>query len=64
MADFSKMYSTLFNAQTDAIEGLEAITANLKKAQQDTEQMYIDAKDPVVRLADAKPGKEQEDGEK
>jgi hypothetical protein len=43
---------------------LEAITANLKKAQQETEQMYIDAPETALRLADAPPKNGQEDGEK
>jgi hypothetical protein len=58
------MYRKLFNAQTDAIQGLEAITANLKKAQQETEQMYMDAPETALRLADAPPKNGQEDGKK
>ena len=34
MADYEKMYSTLFNAITDTI-------IILQKAQQDTEEMYM-----------------------
>ena len=53
MADFAAMYRKLFNSQTQAIEILQ-------KAQQDTEEMYIAAPDPDIRVFD--PGK-QNDGE-
>lgn len=48
MADYKKMYTTLFNAQTDAI-GI------LQKAQQQTEEMFIEAPDPEIRVVE--PGK-------
>ncbi len=53
MADFAAMYRKLFNSQTQAIELLQ-------KAQQDTEEMYITAPDPDIRIFDK--GK-QDDGE-
>jgi hypothetical protein len=46
MADYAKMYRRLFNSQTQAIELLQ-------KAQQDTEEMYIEAPDPDIRLLNA-----------
>jgi hypothetical protein len=52
MPDYAAMYRTLFNAQTDAI-------TLLQQAQQTTEQMYIDAPDPDIRLVS--PGKQNED---
>jgi hypothetical protein len=52
MADYAKMYRWLFHSQTQAIELLQ-------KAQQDTEQMYIEAPDPDIRVID--PGKKDED---
>ncbi len=48
MADYKKMYTTLFNAQTDAI-GI------LQKAQQITEEMFMDAPDTNIRVVE--PGK-------
>ena len=51
MADYAKMYRKLFNSQTDAIEILQ-------KAQLETEQMYIEAPDPDIRLLDT--GKQDE----
>ncbi len=53
MPDFAAMYRKLFHSQTQAIEILQ-------KAQQDTEEMYIAASDPDIRVFD--PGK-QNDGE-
>lgn len=45
MPDYVAMYKKLFNLQTDAIRILQ-------QAQQDTEQMYILAHNPVIRIAD------------
>ena len=50
MPDYQKMYTTLFNAMTDAIENIEEAnygTAEeiLIQAQQKTEELYIDADD-------------------
>jgi hypothetical protein len=53
MADCPGMYHRLFHEQTQAIEGLEAITANLKRAQQDAEEMFIETPDPDFRLFDS-----------
>ena len=52
MANYRKMYTTLFNAQTDAI-GI------LQKAQQTTEEMYMAASEPDIRFVT--PG--QKDGD-
>lgn len=43
MPDYSKMYSTLFNAQTKAIE-------ILLQAQQETEEMYISAPESSITV--------------
>ena len=43
MPDYAAMYRKLFNAQTDAIRILQ-------KAQQEAEEMYISAPDPVLRV--------------
>jgi len=45
MPDYAAMYKTLFNSQSKAIEILQ-------KAQQTTEEMYISAPDPDIRLFD------------
>jgi len=45
MPDYQKMYATLFNAITDAIEILQA-------AQQATEELYISARQPNITLLD------------
>jgi hypothetical protein len=55
MADFAKMYRRPFNAQTDAIRILQ-------KAQQETEEMYIEAPDPDIRLLPS-DGKDDEGDE-
>lgn len=50
MPDYQKMYTTLFNAMTDAIENIEKLNYGTAKelliqAQQKTEELYIDAED-------------------
>ena len=50
MPDYQKMYCTLFNAITDAVENIEqkrcdAAKEILVRAQQETEEMYIFADD-------------------
>ncbi len=52
MADYATMYRRLFNSQTQAIKILQ-------KAQQDTEEMYMAATDPDIRVID--PGKQDKD---
>ncbi len=48
MADYKKMYTTLFNATTDAV-------SILQKAQQTTEKMFMEAPDTNIRVVE--PGK-------
>ena len=43
MPDYARMYRELFNAVTDAVEILQ-------KAQLRTEELYMEADDPVIRL--------------
>jgi hypothetical protein len=45
MPDYAVMYRKLFQSQTRAIEILQ-------KAQQDTEEMYLSAPEPDIRLLD------------
>ena len=51
MPDYAKMYRHLFNAQTDAV-------ALLQKAQLETEEMYVSAPDPDIRILE--PGQSDE----
>ncbi|MDY4783776.1 hypothetical protein [Pygmaiobacter massiliensis] len=44
MADYKKMYTTLFNKITQMIDDLEEI-------QQQTEEMYIEEEDPPLEIA-------------
>lgn len=55
MADYAKMYQTLFRSQTQAIE-------ILKKAQQETEEIYISSPEPDIRLLDS--ARQDQDDEK
>ena len=43
MPDYKKMYTTLFNAVTDAIEILQS-------AQQDTEELFIETETAVIKI--------------
>ena len=45
MPDYAAMYKRLFQSQTQAIKVLQ-------EAQQDTEEMYISAPDPEIRILD------------
>lgn len=53
MADYAAMYRRLFQSQTQAIE-------ILMKAQQDTEEMYISAPEPDIRILDADKPKDED----
>ena len=48
------MYITLFNAQTNAI-------SLLQQAQRETEDMYIEAKEPVIELYKPENDEKSED---
>ena len=48
MPDYARMYRELFNAVTDAVEILQ-------KAQLRTEELYMEADDPVIRLLKPEP---------
>lgn len=48
MPDYQKLYTTLFNAITDALEQIDQLEIArakqlLMQAQQETEQLYMDA---------------------
>ena len=52
MPNYQTMYTTIFNAVTDALEELERLNLGraediLKAAQQQTEELYLSADQPV-----------------
>jgi len=53
MPDYAAMYKRLFNSQTTAIEILQ-------QAQQDTENMYIEAPEPTLTVLERKEPDEDE----
>jgi len=55
MANYQEMYRQLFTAQTEAIEILQ-------KAQQRTEEMFIDSPDPAVLILDTAIAEKLEEG--
>jgi len=52
MPDYPAMYRKLFNAATDAANLVEEALEIIKQAQRETEEMYISAPDPDIRLLD------------
>ena len=50
MPNYPAMYSKLFRAQTTAIELQKEALEILVKAQQETEEMYIAAPEPEIRI--------------
>jgi len=55
MADYQKMYTTLFRAVTEAITLLQS-------AQCETEELYISANEPDIVLIDAGGNKKEPPG--
>jgi len=55
MANYQEMYRQLFAAQTEAIEILQ-------KAQQRTEDMFIDSPDPALLILDTAIAEKSEEG--
>ncbi|WP_313563256.1 hypothetical protein [Ruminiclostridium cellobioparum] len=53
MADYKKMYDSLFNDVTDAI-------SLLQRAQQKTEELFISGDDGIVLKLEKEPGSEEE----
>ena len=53
MADYSKMYATLFNAVTDAI-------TILQNAQLKTEEQYVESGDPAITVIQPKKPETEE----
>ena len=56
MPDYAAMYKTLFQSQTKAI-------SILQEAQQTTEEMYISAPDPDIRVLEPKKPEKEADHE-
>ncbi len=49
-ADYHKLYLTLFNAQTDAIQALDNTSEMLKKVHRDVEEAVIEAPDTTITV--------------
>ena len=52
MADYKKLYYKMFNAVTDAEKLVSQATGLMRTAQQECEEMYMDADDTPLRLTD------------
>ena len=52
MADYRKMYSKMYNSVTDAERLLQEATTKLRTAQQECEEMFVEADDTPIALAD------------
>lgn len=52
MADYSKMYATLFNAVTDAVSILQT-------AQRQTEEQYVESDEPTITVIRPKESNEE-----
>ncbi len=62
MADYPMMYRMMFNAQTDAIEDLQAVTKRLIRRHQEVEELYINASEPeLVDLSSRRPETDEKD---
>ena len=61
-ADYHALYLRLFNAQTDAIQALDAAIEMLKKAHQDAELAVMDAPDTVLTVL-TPPDKTDKEGD-
>jgi len=46
LPNYEMMYKKLFNSMTDAIPVLEELVADLKQAQLDTEEMFMESEEP------------------
>ncbi|MCI1955539.1 MAG: hypothetical protein LKJ21_04080 [Oscillospiraceae bacterium] len=56
MADYAKMYHELFGAVTKAIQILQ-------QAQIDTEEIYISAKEPAIKILPKNEDSDREDND-
>ena len=55
MADYRKLYHKAFNALTDAEQLVSQAGRMMRAAQQECEEMFVEADDAPVKLADRKP---------
>ncbi len=60
MADFRKMYHKAFNALTDAEQLVSQAGRMMRAAQQECEEMFVEADDTPIELADKKADKSKE----
>ncbi len=52
MADYKKLYSKMFNAVTDAEALISQASRIMRTAQQECEEIYVDADDTPLLLID------------
>jgi hypothetical protein len=56
LADYKKLYHKLFNAATDAEILVTQAGRLIRTAQQECEEMYIEADDAPIESAEKRPG--------
>ena len=61
MPDYAKMYNILFQSQTHDIALQEQVTEILKNAQQATEEIFVSAPEPDIRVLKPKEPDEPEE---
>ncbi|MGJ4851931.1 hypothetical protein ACH6CV_16975 [Bacillota bacterium Meth-B3] len=55
MADYKKLYYKMFNAATDAEKLISQAACMMRTAQQECEEIYMDADETPLRLTDKQP---------
>ncbi len=60
MADYRKMYHKAFNALTDAEQLVSQAGRMMRSAQQECEEMFVEADETLIQLTDYKPHKSEE----
>ncbi len=60
MADYRKMYHKAFNALTDSEQLVSQARRMMRAAQQECEEMFVEAGDAPIKLADRKPEEPKE----
>ncbi len=60
VADYRKLYHKAFNALTDAVQLVSQAGRMMRAAQQECEEMFVEAEDAPVKLADHMPEEPKE----
>jgi len=55
VADYKKLYYKMFNAATDAEKLISQAACMMRTAQQECEEIYMDADETPLRLTDKQP---------